>query len=30
MNNQSDTTAAISGTSNADIMATFHLTQTQN
>ena len=30
MNNQSDTTAAISGTSNADIMATFQLTQTQN
>lgn len=30
MNNQTDTTAAITGTSNADILATFHLTQVQN
>lgn len=30
MNNQTDTTAAIMGTSNADILATFHLTQVQN
>jgi hypothetical protein len=30
MNNQTDTTAAVSGTSNADILATFHLTQVQN
>lgn len=30
MNNQTDTNAAISGTSNADILVTFHLTQKKN
>lgn len=30
MNNQTDTTAATSGTSNADILVTFHLTQKKN
>ena len=30
MNNQTDTTAAVSGTANADILVTFHLTQIQS
>lgn len=30
MNNKTDTNAAISGTSNADILVTFHLTQKKN
>lgn len=30
MNNQSDTNAAVTGNSNADILVTFHLTQTRS